>query len=168
MEIWKDIIGYEGRYQISNYGNCRNIFKKQISLLLPRKRGKGYYCYGLVKDNKRISYSVHRLVAIAFIQNSNNKPQVNHKDCNKFNNHFSNLEWCNNSENQKHAFNNGLNFISENQKELVRERFSKKVIDINTNIIYNSFTEASKKLGKSYAHIVWMINNKKDSYLKLL
>jgi hypothetical protein len=168
MEIWKDIIGYEGLYQISNHGNCRSIDKNKIKSMSLRLRGKGYYCYGLTKDKKRLSHSVHRLVAIAFLDNPNNKPQVNHKDCNKLNNHFSNLEWCDNSENQKHAFNNGLNYISENQKQLVRERFSKKVININTNVIYNSFTEASKKLEKSYAHIVWLVNNKKDSYLKLL
>lgn len=104
QEIWKDIIGYEGLYQISNFGNIRsnNILKKQ------RIAGKGYKSITLHKKGKRNYFFIHRLVAEHFIPNPNNYPQVNHIDGNKTNNHVDNLEWCNNSQNMKHAYDNGL------------------------------------------------------------
>lgn len=90
MEEWKDIIGFEGFYQVSNFGKVRNCVTGKI--LKPGLQGKGYYSVTL----KRKGYKVHRLVAIAFIPNPNNLPIVNHKDENKLNNNADNLEWCDN------------------------------------------------------------------------
>ena len=114
METWKDIKGFEGYYQISNYGNVKSlnrfdgIRERKGQMIKPVEKYNGYLQVGLRKNGKRKYFSVHQLVAIHFIDNPENKPQVNHIDCNKQNNHFSNLEWVTSSENQLHARNNGL------------------------------------------------------------
>lgn len=100
-EIWKDIKGYEGLYQVSSWGNVKG--KKGI--LKPYITEKGYLKVGLFKDGKNHKKRVNRLVAEAFIPNPLNLPQVNHKDGNKKNNSVSNLEYCTNSENRNHAEN---------------------------------------------------------------
>ena len=98
MEIWKDIEGYEGLYQVSNYGNIRSLNyrnKSQIhNLTLKVRKRDGYLTVGLTKNNRNKTFIVHRVVAKAFIPNPDNLPQVNHKDENKSNNNASNLEWC--------------------------------------------------------------------------
>ena len=110
MEIWKEIEGYEGKYSVSTEGNIRN--NNTGAQLKPGRTGKkrNYHTvvlYGKSKKDRK-SWSVHRLVAQAFIPNPQNKPQVNHIDGNPSNNNLENLEWCTNSENQKHAFRLGL------------------------------------------------------------
>ena len=96
IEVWKDIKGYENKYQVSNTGkikalNYRNTGKeREISM----KNNKGYYEVALWKDSKRKMFLVHRLVAQMFIPNPDNLPQVNHIDENKTNNCVDNLEWC--------------------------------------------------------------------------
>lgn len=100
-EIWKDIAGYEGLYQVSNFGRIKSLRSKIILASLSSKSG---YCYvGLAKNGMNKQKSVHRLVALAFIPNSENKPEVNHIDGNKHNNTVKNLEWVTKSENMKHC-----------------------------------------------------------------
>lgn len=103
MEIWKEISGYNGRYQVSSWGRVRNV--ETGKLLKPYKNSKGYLKVGLKVHGKRVpdKHRVNRLVAKAFIENPNNLPQVNHKDGNKENNSVTNLEWITNSDNMKHA-----------------------------------------------------------------
>lgn len=111
MEIWKDIEGFEGKYQISTYGNIRSFSKwKHGAYLKFGKTGTGYYQVNLVKDgrNKIVSSRVHRLVASTFIPNPENLPEVNHIDGNKLNNNVDNLEWVSRSENIRHALKKGL------------------------------------------------------------
>lgn len=96
-EIWKDVVGYEGIYKVSNLGNVkslhwRNSFDERI--MTPHLLGRGYYFVNLRNKSKGKSKLVHRLVAQAFIPNPNNYPCVNHKDENKLNNCVDNLEWC--------------------------------------------------------------------------
>lgn len=96
-EIWKDIDGYEGLYQVSNLGNVRSLNfgrKKEIQKLKPRKTRAGYLQVDLCGKGKTKTASVHRLVAGAFLDNIDNHPYINHKDENKENNNIENLEWC--------------------------------------------------------------------------
>ena len=102
MEIWLDIIGFEGRYQVSTWGRIRNA-KGQI--LKPYRNAKGYLKVALCKNGENYKRRVNRLVAQAFIPNPKNMPQVNHKDGNKENNSFTNLEWVDNRKNSIHAVN---------------------------------------------------------------
>lgn len=123
-EIWKDIKDFEGLYQVSNLGRIKRLPKKVYNnglknknkyfiskeiILKPSTISKGYKGVILTKDKKRYPKKVHRLVAQEFIPNPENKPQINHIDCNKTNNSVENLEWCTNSENQIHAYKHGLN-----------------------------------------------------------
>ncbi len=109
-EIWKYVIGQEGKYQISNLGNLRSVTRvmfqsngKKITitgrLIKQSKNRKGYLVISLAKKH----YSIHRMVANAFIPNPDNKPQVNHKRGVKIDNRASELEWCTNKENNHHA-----------------------------------------------------------------
>lgn len=95
QEIWKDVKGYEGLYQVSNLGNVKSL--KTNKNLYYSKAGN-YYRVGLYKG-KRGMHSIHRLVAESFIPNPENKPCVNHIDTNTFNNNASNLCWCSYKEN---------------------------------------------------------------------
>lgn len=106
QEIWKDIPGYEGYYQISNTGRVKSLSRKinynhpkfskrsMEEKILSPKITNGYLGINLYINKKRRSFLIHRLVAEAFIPNPLNLPQVNHKDENKFNNSVNNLEWC--------------------------------------------------------------------------
>lgn len=119
---WRPVEGYEGYYEVSNCGKVRSIPRRVrvnnqngiFTKSYPSKILKSYITtrgYELVKLCKKgvvKSYSVHRLVAKAFCSNTHEKPEVNHKDGDKLNNHASNLEWNTPSENQKHAFTEGL------------------------------------------------------------
>ena len=103
-EIWKDIEGYEGLYQVSNFGRVKSLERwrkgngKSVlvkgKIKCPRDNGRGYYVVNLYKNNQRKVEYIHRLVAMAFIPNPNNLPQVNHKSEIKNDNSVGNLEWC--------------------------------------------------------------------------
>lgn len=108
-ERWKDILGYEGVYLISDHGRVKVLSTGYIRKyhITP----KGYQRLQLSKDGKPKSFFIHRLVANAFLDKKEDQPQVNHIDCDKTNNHYLNLEWVSNSGNQLHAYKNGLQYI---------------------------------------------------------
>ena len=106
MEIWKDIVGYEGLYQVSDLGNVRSLNWKNCGIahnLCLKKHPCGYSQVVLFKDGAKRAVTVHRLVAEAFIDNPNKYKQINHKDENKRNNAVLNLEWCTASYNVKYS-----------------------------------------------------------------
>ena len=118
-EIWKDIVGYEGLYQVSNLGKVKSLDrvchnprygkqKRRGNIMRPSPNNYGYLQVRLSKLGKSKTHKVHRLVALAFLTENRLKKEVNHKDGNKENNCFSNLEWVNRSENVKHAFDIGI------------------------------------------------------------
>lgn len=122
MEIWKDIVGYNGKYQISNKGNVRSFSKWGKGRILKGGYTKGnpnqYRYVALVGDSGRESISnkyIHRLVAEHFIDNPDNLPEVNHKDSNTLNNCVENLEWCTHRENMLHASASGV--LSKGQEK---------------------------------------------------
>lgn len=139
-EIWKDIQGYEGLYQVSNLGMIRSTrgLRNQVG------NGYGYLCVDLWKHNKRKRFYVHRLVANAFLKNEHNYPTVNHKDGNKSNNCVSNLEWCTYSYNNVHALKNGLRHSNKNNAHM-----SKRVEALkDKKVVYRfpSMREAERQL----------------------
>ena len=94
MEVWKNVVEYEGVYEVSNLGNVRRIFTNHTRMLKPILTHNGYYNISLCRDSKVHSKRLHRIVAEAFIDNVENLPVINHKDEDKLNNKASNLEWC--------------------------------------------------------------------------
>lgn len=149
-ETWKDIVGYENKYQVSNLGRIKTIphyvsnhtgqilLKEHISKGYKTK--KGYLCIEL----KGKSLRVHRLVATAFLPKVKGKNQVNHIDGNKQNNRIDNLEWCDNRENQKHAYKIGLQHRRENagRKKKKVGKYNLKNELIQT---YESISQATKE-----------------------
>jgi len=109
-ETWKDIVGWEGVYQISNHGRLKSFKQYSHGLILSLKNSLGDYLSVVLMyhNSPARSCRIHTLVAEAFIQNPHDKPEVNHRDGNKQNNHVGNLEWCTHKENHTHATLNGL------------------------------------------------------------
>ena len=152
MERWENIKEYEGLYQVSNFGNIKSIKK---GIILKHGINKHGYCYVMLsKKNKSKWYSIHRLVAQAFVENKNNYKCVNHKDENKQNNHADNLEWCN------HKYNNNYG----TRIEKVAKATSKKVIqyDKHNNLIkvWESIIAASINTKTNRHSIVSCCKNK--------
>lgn len=170
-EIWKDVKGFEGLYQVSNLGRiksyahkvkCRGGFRVQPSKILTNCFDGNYYHVTLFKTNKRKLLLVHRIVAMAFLDNHENKRTVNHIDGNKQNNKVDNLEWATYSENIKHAFSTGLNMPHDGGT-------SKPILeyDLNGNFVreYKSINDAARVLHISTGNI-WSVLNKKTKQIK--
>ena len=166
MEIFKDIIKFENTYQISNFGNVRN--KKTGLLLKPQYNKKGYkYVYLSYSHTGRVKWYIHRLVATHFIQNPESKPQVNHIDGNKSNNHADNLEWCTNDENQRHAVLNNLHYQGESHKDSKFTEDSVKLLPKLINIGF-SISQINKLTGVAHVNIEKIINGKSWRQLGLI
>ncbi len=150
-EIWKDIAGYEGLYQISNTGKVKSLaFTKFWGgkpnptdiILVQRQNPRGYLYVTLCKNLIGKSMRIHRLVIEAFIPNTLNKPTANHIDGNCLNNNVENLEWATFSENTLHAHRIGL---ASNKSGT--EATKRKVIDVITKLTYPSVTDAAEAIG---------------------
>ena len=144
-EIWKDIKGFEGLYQVSNMGRVKSVRKNII--LKNQIARKGYERVILCINNSPKNYFVHRLVANAFIPNPDNLPQVNHKDENKLNNRVENLEWCT----QKYNVNYGTGIAKRARSQ------SKKVLQFKTDGTFikewKSTKDVQRNLGFDNSHI---------------
>lgn len=158
-EVWKQIKGLEGKYEISNLGRVKSVARIEI-----RKDGRkrpvkekirkstvfnnGYY--GVSTNRLAGTFLIHRLIAEAFIPNPESKQTVNHKNGIKTDNRIENLEWATYGENNKHAYEKGLkkytSKMRSNAKNLMtknRKDSSKLVLNTNTGIFYNSIKEAA-------------------------
>ena len=125
-EIWKDIEGYEGLYQVSNLGRVKSLGRKVKKIngkmnvcekILKPGIGNGYKKVSLWKNNSSKMFLIHRLVALAFIPNNENLPIVNHKDENRLNNAVDNLEWC------TYEYNNNYGTIRERMSKTLSGRY---------------------------------------------
>lgn len=144
IEIWKDIVGFEGLYQVSNFGRVRN---KNYQIKSNHKNMYGYVMVGLYKDGKTKVCFVHRLVANAFIPKPDNLYEVNHKDENKNNNRVENLEWCDRSYNINYGHRN-----EKTREKLLNHPTSSKVVlqySLKGELIntFLSVEEAKRQLG---------------------
>lgn len=136
--IWKDILQYDGQYQISNDGQVRSFkqSKSQPHMIKSFEDRDGYLCVRLTKNGNKHQYRIHRLVAETFILNKENKPTVNHIDGNKHNNCVDNLEWATYREQIRHVVDNNL-----------RSSQSVRVICIETGEQFPSKRSAETTLG---------------------
>ena len=136
-EQWKPIIGYEGFYEISNYGKIRSLTRQNGNggrtirevpkILKLSKTTTGYWKINIKLKRKRNSYKVHRLVLFTFIGNPPlGKEIANHKDGNRLNNYVDNLEWCSQRENVLHAIKTGLKRTFYLDKEQLQELYLQK------------------------------------------
>ena len=154
MEIWEDIQGYEGLYQVSNLGRVKSLGDKSNHKTekFLNFYGDRYKSVKLYKNSKPKMFRVHRLVAEAFIPNPYNKKEVNHIDCNKFNNKVDNLEWVTREENHIHKCANGLNSTKE---AVEKNKIKIAQIDNYGEIIkcFGSMSDAARELNLSVANI---------------
>lgn len=160
MEIWKEVKGYEGIYMVSNYARIKALSVKykqrpgvwairKDKLLKPYKVGPCHHLQvKLYNSGKHKAWYLHRLVALTFIPNPYNKPNINHIDGNPQNNLLDNLEWCTQSENAQHAFNIGLSSRKkswQHQDSIAVKQFT---LDGEYIQIFGSAAEAERVLGK--------------------
>lgn len=160
--IWKPIVGYEGIYEISNLGKVKS-FKfwygdGEKERILTGYKNLGYMTVGLSKNCKTVNVLLHRLVADAFIPNPENKPYINHKDCNKLNNGVSNLEWVTHSENMEHAFANNrftkgekrpLAKLTEEQVKIIKQ------LDLTQRRLASMFGISQMSISKIKSNKIW-------------
>lgn len=157
VEIWKDIEGYEGLYQVSNLGRFKSLYRKVCwefynkpcdrehkERILNQEVGEtGYLRVGLCKNGKRTRYNAHRIIAKAFIPNPLNLPTINHKNGIRTDNRLENLEWNSYAQNNLHAW-----------RALHKKSYNCiKVRCIETGKEYNSITKAAKEYNKNKASL---------------
>jgi hypothetical protein len=170
MEVWKSIEGYETLYEVSNFGNVKSLNRQVLGkltsstrnvkerILKPKTSKYGYLEVSLHKEGKLSTKRVNRLVAIAFIINVNNYPQVNHINGDKLNNNIDNLEWVSNSMNQIHAHKIGLkrSLKGENSNRAILT--NEKVLDMKNKYESGSkIKDLHKEFGIKYTtcwHII--------------
>jgi len=168
--IWKNIIGYEGIYLVSNEGSIKSIDRtnsknrKFLGKVLKQSLSSGYFCVSLCKNGEQKTYRVHRLVAQAFLKNNKNKPEVNHKDGNKLNNNVCNLEWCSKLENNKHArkyklidskkLNKPINQFSKDNVLLKSFESQRDAFNV-TKICYKQINSCLKNKQKTAGGFIW-------------
>ena len=166
----KEVLGFEDRYIITSHGRIYSLKKRRFL----RPSSGGYMTLTLYGKDKTKNVSIHRLVASAFIENTENKKYVNHIDGNKYNNSVDNLEWVTSSENALHAFNTGLRKSSEKQREWARKhakdlckKTRKKIKQINNNgevvMEYESIRAAARVMNVSHQALLAAIKNNNKS-----
>lgn len=179
-EIWKDIEGYEDKYQVSNKGRIRSLNRKvQVQnhpqhsyrsvkgTIMKKNLVNRYYCIALSRNGDKKTHKVSRMVASAFIPNPENKPQVNHIDGNKLNDEASNLEWSTCSENIQHAFDIGIKDHSGTAGPQETKLTETDVLDIRNTWNLGCFMqkEIANAWGVSVPTISMIVNRKSWTHI---
>lgn len=173
--IWLPVVGYEGLYEVSDFGNIKSLSRivrhpnggdlqttEKIMKAIISTTGK--YCQiNLYRNNKMKVFKIHRLVGLAFIKNIHNKPFINHIDGNKQNNHISNLEWCTAKENIIHAFDNNLMNVPHGEKHVRAKLTSKDVlkirddfkIGVKQNYLANKYSVCKQTINNICHNKIW-------------
>ena len=181
-EVWKDLVGFEGYYRISNYSRIlrnhrewdsgRNGCQHKIieeSMVKQRRLKDGYIKTTLCINGEKKSYSVHLLVAKTFMPNNDESLVVNHKDLNKDNNCLDNLEWCTHSENTKHwVENSGYVFHFENRAKKIKEKQRQEVLEVYLNNKKLTARKISEILGLTYNQVTKVIRDYKQNDIQRL
>ena len=170
MEIWKDIIGYNGLYQISNCGRVKSFHYNTERILKYKTNNKGYKWVSLNLDGNAKNCLVHRLVAEHFIENPNNYKIINHIDENPANNNFSNLEWCTQSENirksskvRSHCKEKKILYAHKKTKYEDTSNKVKQILNGNVVHIFNNALAVKRRLGFDQSFILSVCRNKRKS-----
>lgn len=175
-EVWKEVIGYETLYAVSNLGRIK-AFAKHIDsgkchrswdehILKCASDQRGYLKTNLAKDGVNRTVKVHRIVAQAFIPNPDNLPEVNHKDGNKQNNSVENLEWSDRLSNQRHAVKSGLwkphygesngsSKLTKDDVEFIRNNYIPRNSDYGANALAKQFGVHRKTIGRIASYKNW-------------
>lgn len=160
-EEWKIMAGINEMYSISSFGKVINNKTGRYRRLC--KDTKGYLRVGLMIEGKMTTRKVHRLVATYYVENPLSKPEVNHDDGNKANNHYNNLIWATGQENMQHAYFTGLKVVTQNQRDCGRRMLvgnghsNKAVINIETKEEFKNITTAAKSIGYSRSGLSGML-----------
>lgn len=184
VEVWKDLVGYEQFHLISNFGNIRTkdrivnnskgtkvVFGRQLKPVPNKYRG-GYIQVGVTyAPGKYITKRLHRLVALTFIPNPDNKPQINHKNADKSNNRVSNLEWATAGENTRHAFALGLHPpYKQTQKQFnhitqLNNKHITPVVALDKNGKLLKIFRSQREAGRYYnSQQIWVRAGEKKNY----
>lgn len=166
MEEWKDVEGYEGLYQVSNLGRVKSLNYKRTGVeqvLIPQNDKDGYSQIGLRKNNKKTTIKIHRLVAIHFLSNPYNLPEVNHINEDKSDNRVENLEWCN----HKYNMNYGTILQRKSEKlstpilqldeygELIKKWNGARDVERQTNYFQSNISRCCNGEQKTYYNFKW-------------
>lgn len=157
IEVFRDIEGYEGLYQVSNLGNVKSLNYGRTGeecILKPANDGKGYLFVNLCKNGKPKKYYVHRLVALAFLLNPDNLKEINHKNEDKKDNCINNLEWCTHKYNSNYKTRNQRMIETKNKNGSLGEKpiiqYTKKGVEVGR---YSGINEASRQTGIPFSNI---------------
>jgi hypothetical protein len=151
IEIWKDVYGFEGVYQVSSWGRIKSYKRKKTNIIKPFNNGSGWMQISL--SGKK--FLIHRLVALIFIPNPENKPEVNHKDGIKSNNHVDNLEWVTNQENITHSILSGLKKVKLNKDIVIKMRIEYATGNYSFNSISKKYNIGSTTAREAILKIKW-------------
>jgi len=166
QEIWKDVVGYEGLYQVSNLGRVRSFYNHGQNKTIILKSGHdscGYLQVCLSMDKKTKCYKVHRLVALAFIPNPKGFREINHKDEDKTNNQVCNLEWCDRAYNLNYgSYASNMRLKMLNRKD-VSKQVSQYTKDGKNIKDWVSMNEVERQLGFSHSNIAACCLGKRES-----
>jgi len=154
IEEWIDVLGWEGFYQVSNLARVRSLkrtianssgaYRTYGGAIRKQVNRQGYLSVGMWRDNKLTGVSIHRLVAIAFIPNPDNKPEINHINGIKTDNRPENLEWTTRSENVQHAFDTGLKIGPRGEKQGMSKLTEAQVLEIRAS------PDSQRSIAKAY------------------